>query len=226
MSPSRLHSVVFDVNETLVDLSGLRQVFADLELPVNSLEWWFAALLRDGIALAASGEYGSFASLAGAALDEITVSSGRRTSPLAVTTLLSAFAELPLHADVAPAFARLDAMDVPVLALTNGDAAIARGFFKRAGLDSLVAVHSVEAVQLWKPRPEAYRHLAHEVGVEPRLLAMVASHPWDLHGASMVGFSTAWVNRDRRTFPTVFPPPDVEANTLGDVVERLIEYLG
>lgn len=225
MSALRLHSVVFDVNETLVDLSGLRQVFDNLELPAYSLEWWFAALLRDGMALAASGEFGSFASLAGAALDEITVSSGRRASPGAVTSLLGAFSELSLHADVASAFERLAELEVPILALTNGSAATTRGFFERAGLDSLVVVHSVEAVKLWKPRPEAYRYLAQEVGVEPRRLAMVAAHPWDLHGASKVGYSTAWVNRDRRLFPDVFHPPDVEANTLGDVVERLVEYL-
>jgi 2-haloacid dehalogenase len=90
----------------------------------------------------------------------------------------------------------------------------------------LVVVHSVEAVQLWKPRPEAYRYLAQEVGVAPRRLAMVAGHPWDLHGAAKVGYATAWVNRDRRLFPEVFDTPDVEANTLGDVVERLVEYLG
>ncbi|HVB00750.1 MAG TPA: hypothetical protein VNE42_05760, partial [Acidimicrobiales bacterium] len=70
MLTSGPQAIVFDVNETLVDLSRLRLIFDDLKMPPHSLEWWFAILLRDGMALAASGDYGSFASLAGVALDE------------------------------------------------------------------------------------------------------------------------------------------------------------
>ena len=47
--------VVFDVNETLSDLSPMADRFADLGVPGSMAEQWFAALLRDGFALTAAG---------------------------------------------------------------------------------------------------------------------------------------------------------------------------
>lgn len=47
--------VVFDVNETLSDLSPLSARFADLGVPESMARLWFTAVLRDGLALAATG---------------------------------------------------------------------------------------------------------------------------------------------------------------------------
>lgn len=223
MLRNRPRAVVFDVNETLVDLAGLRSTFDDLNMSPHSLEWWFATLLRDGMALAASGDYGSFASLAGVALDEIMSACGRETPPGARKHILDAFADLDVHPDVAPAFERLTKVGLPILALTNGNEHITRVLLERASLKSLVShVYSVEAVRLWKPRAEAYSYVAHEFGVAAQDLAMIATHPWDLHGASSVGFITAWVNRDERVFPDTFHPPDLAADNLVDLIELLL----
>jgi 2-haloacid dehalogenase len=51
---------IFDVNETLSDLSPLGDRFEELGAPGGLLPGWFAATLRDGIALAASGAYADF----------------------------------------------------------------------------------------------------------------------------------------------------------------------
>lgn len=223
MLTSGPQAIVFDVNETLVDLSRLQLIFDDLKMPPHSLEWWFAILLRDGMALAASGDYGSFASLAGVALDEIMSANGRDTPPGASARILAQFAELDVHPDVTPAFQRLAKVGLPILALTNGREFITRDLLERAALTSFVShVYSVEAVQLWKPRVEAYRYIANEVGVEPPDLAMVAAHPWDLHGASSAGFITAWVNRNERIFPDVFHLPNFAADNLVDLIEHLL----
>jgi len=223
MLTGRPQAIVFDVNETLVDLSRLRLIFDDLKMPPHSLEWWFATLLRDGMALAASGDYGSFASLAGVALDEIMSACGSGTPPGARARILAQFAELDVHPDVAPAFERLAKVGLPILALTNGSERITRDVLERSALTSFVShVYSVEAVQLWKPRVEAYRYIADEVGLAPQSLAMVAAHPWDLHGAWSAGFITAWVNRHERVFPDVFHPPDFAAGNLVDLTEHLL----
>ena len=46
--------VVFDVNETLSDMSPMARRFADVGAPEHLAKLWFATLLRDGFALTAA----------------------------------------------------------------------------------------------------------------------------------------------------------------------------
>lgn len=59
--------VVFDVNETLSDMTPMGQRFADVGLPGHPAKLWFASLLRDGFALTASGDREQFSVLGGEA---------------------------------------------------------------------------------------------------------------------------------------------------------------
>ncbi|KJF16953.1 haloacid dehalogenase type II [Acidithrix ferrooxidans] len=215
--------VVFDVNETLFDLSALRPNFEAMGLPSYALDWWFAVVLRDGFALAAAGDASAFVSLVEIALDEVFASFGRNPPTDVAAGLLDAFRELPAHADVGPAFRRLVQANIPVVALTNGSASVTAGLIERASLSHLVThVLSVDSVGYWKPRPEAYHFASREVGVEAGRLAMVAAHPWDLNGASRAGLVTGWVNRTERPWPRAFTQPHVETSTLDGVIDRLL----
>jgi 2-haloacid dehalogenase len=63
--------VVFDVNETLSDLSGMAERFADVGAPGHLAALWFASVLRDGFALTAAGATPRFAELATGLLDAV-----------------------------------------------------------------------------------------------------------------------------------------------------------
>lgn len=219
----RPHAVALDVNETLFDLSALRPRFEAIGLPEHALEWWFAVLLRDGLALAASGGSAPFPTLATQALEEVFSLVGRKASPDLFAELLAGFAELPPHPDVVPGLERLADAGIPAVALTNGSTEVTAGLVRRAGISSLVAhVFSVDTVGHWKPRPEPYQYAASRLGVQPPRLAMVAVHPWDLHGAASAGLVTGWVNRGGRAYPSAFVRPNVEERSLDGVVERLL----
>ncbi|MFE1587031.1 hypothetical protein ACFW6Q_15220 [Streptomyces sp. NPDC058737] len=60
--------LVFDVNETLTDMSALAPRLADVGLPGQLLPQWFAGVLRDGIALTLAGGRADFATVARDAL--------------------------------------------------------------------------------------------------------------------------------------------------------------
>lgn len=60
--------IVFDVNETLSDLSPIRERFEDLGAPAHLAAPWFAGLLRDGFVLTITGDNPAFADLAAASL--------------------------------------------------------------------------------------------------------------------------------------------------------------
>src|SRR5260370_30027679 len=66
--PVRPAAVAFDVIETLMPLEPLRDLFAAVGLPRHLLELWFTRTLRDGIALAATGDYAPFRQVAAHAL--------------------------------------------------------------------------------------------------------------------------------------------------------------
>jgi 2-haloacid dehalogenase len=52
--------VVFDVNETLSDMSPLWQRFLEVGAPELTAKLWFASLLRDAFALTAAGSTARF----------------------------------------------------------------------------------------------------------------------------------------------------------------------
>ena len=85
--------VAFDVNETLVDLEGLRPRLEAAGAPGHLLERWFAATLRDGVSLAAAGGYADFADVATANLRDLAGAE-------AADQLIGWFSELDLKLDV------------------------------------------------------------------------------------------------------------------------------
>ena len=56
--------IVFDVNETLSDMSPMAERSTDVGAPAQLAKLWFATLLRDGFALTAAGASRPFAELA------------------------------------------------------------------------------------------------------------------------------------------------------------------
>lgn len=220
-------AVAFDVNETLTDLAPLTEVFARWGLEGITVRWWFAVLLRDGFAVAATGGTALFSDLAEAALDELAAASGRSLPRGAGDEVADAWGRLSVHRDVLPALERLRAAGIPAFALTNGSVAPTRQILAAAGVvDLFTGILSVDDVGHWKPRPEPYRYLAEVAGVSPERVALVAVHPWDLHGAASAGLTTGWANRDGRRYPSMFRTPTVQSAVLDGVIERLVALGG
>jgi 2-haloacid dehalogenase len=59
----------------------------------------------------------------------------------------------------------------------------------------LDAVLSVDAIRIYKPRPEVYTLATEHFKVAPGEVVFVSSNRWDVMGAAAFGFRTAWVNR-------------------------------
>lgn len=210
--------IALDVIETLFPLEPIRQRFVDAGQPPHVLDVWFARLLRDAFALAATDTYRPFGEVAAAAL--------RSTADLdddAIGRVLAGFTELDPHPDVVPAVRRARDEGVRVVTLTNGSARNTAALLERSGIDQDVEqVLSVDDVRRWKPAAEIYRHAATSTGVEPEQVALVAAHAWDTHGAHLAGLTTGWIARLEPEFPTIYAPPDVTGNDLAEVVEGLL----
>lgn len=213
--------LVFDVNETLSDMSPMAARFAAVGAPEHLATSWFASLLRDGFALTATGANPSFAALGSEALRNVLAG---RVADLegAVEHVMAGFAGLPVHPDVVEGITALAATGASLVTLSNGSTSVAQGLVDRNGLaDAFDSLLSVEDAPRWKPAAEAYRY-ALEVCSTPADEAMlVAVHPWDVHGAHEAGLATAWVNRRGGGYPSYFTRPDLEVASLVELAARL-----
>lgn len=217
--------VVLDVNETLSDLEPLRSRFTEVGAPGHLLETWFASTLRDGIALAAAGSARTFPEVGAAVLTGLLSHLDTLLVAVddAVATVLGGVTSLDVHPDVPAGLRALASGGVRVVTLTNGSLPQSEGLLERAGVAELVDRRlSVDDAGRWKPHPDAYRYAAEQCAVPLERCAMVAVHPWDLHGASAVGMTTGWIDRRGTPWPDVFSKADVTGSTLGEVVHHLL----
>jgi 2-haloacid dehalogenase len=148
-------AVAFDVIETLMPLEPLRDRFTAAGLQAHLLELWFTRTLRDGIALAATGDYAPFGEVAAQAL---RIASGHRAGEAAAGQVMAGLEELPAHPDVLPAARLLAGAGIRLACLTNGSAAVTATFVQRAGLGPHIErVISVAEIGTWKPPAAVYR---------------------------------------------------------------------
>ena len=80
-STGRRRILVFDVNETLLDINALEPHFARAFGSGQVLREWFSTLLLYSNVASLSGPYADFGAIAGAALDMVAESRGDRVAP-------------------------------------------------------------------------------------------------------------------------------------------------
>lgn len=218
--------VVLDVNETLSDLEPLRARFTGVGAPAHLLDTWFAGTLRDGFALAASGSARPFPQVGSAVLTGLLSQVTGLTVPVeqAVAEVMTGIAALDVHPDVPAGLRALADASVRVVTLTNGSLSQSEQLLERAGVADLVERRlSVDDAGRWKPHPDAYAYAADQCGVPLERCAMVAVHPWDLHGAARVGMTCGWIDRRSTPWPAVFERPAVKDTTLSAVARGLVD---
>ncbi len=215
--------LIFDVNETLSDMSSMAQRFDDVGAPSQLAATWFAGLLRDGFALTAVDSSDSFAQLAAESLRVVLHGLPLdRAAEDAVIHIMDGFARLPVHADVLEGIEALGGLGIRLVTLSNGSAAVAEALFDRAGIRThFERLLSVEDAGRWKPAPEAYAYALQQCGVDAADAMLVAVHPWDIDGASRAGLGTAWLNRTGGPYPEYFKAPDLRVVSLPDLAEQL-----
>jgi 2-haloacid dehalogenase len=221
--PRRPALLLFDVNETLSDMSPMGRRFEDVGAPAHLAKTWFAGLLRDGFALTAAGTSEAFAQIAAEAL-RVTLHGlplDRGTDD-AVQHVMQGFADLPVHTDVPDGIRALEGLGIRLATLSNGFTSVAEAVFDRAGIRGHFEVLlSVEDAGVWKPAAGAYAHALGRCGVDPMDAMLVAVHPWDVDGAARAGLTTAWINRSGGPYPGYFRGPDLTARSLTDLAGQL-----
>ncbi len=224
-----VRTIVFDVNETLLDLAPLKQAVGDaLDGRSDLLPLWFTTMLQYSLVESMTGNYRDFAHIGVGALMMIGEKEGIAVDRAAAeAAIIEPIRDLPAHPDVAPALRALSGDGFVLTALTNSSTEGVTAQLTNAGIiDMFDHVLSTEAVQAFKPDPRPYRHALAISRVSPPEALMVAAHAWDLVGARHVGMQTAFVSRPGATlYPNVDKPDHVVAD-LAELVTDLTDRDG
>ena len=216
--------LVFDVNETLLDMSALdphfQRVFGDTQVRVE----WFQTMLHSAFLTTITGPYKPFGEHFRAALAITALRRNLRVSPEDERAILASVRTLPAHPDVRPALERLRSAGFRLAALTNSTAEVEEAQLRNAKLaDLFEKALSADAGKRLKPAAEAYTNAARELAVEPTQMRMVAAHVWDVQGAMRAGCAAAFVERPGAMWNPLLERPDIVGPDLEEIARSVIE---
>ncbi|WP_088921958.1 haloacid dehalogenase type II [Granulosicoccus antarcticus] len=221
--------IVFDVNETLLDITTLEPVFNRLFCDATLLREWFAQLVLYSQTMTLSGLYTPFGELAIGTLRMLASIHGVVVSERDIDEMRQLLGSMPAHPDAAPALERLHKAGFRLVTLTNSASASSPTALEQAGLAQYFEQSfSVEAVRKFKPAPETYQLVADELQVQPAQLCLVACHLWDTIGAQAAGYRGAFLTRPHNAFLPAdnVLVPDISASELASLADQIIARWG
>ncbi len=218
--------LVFDLNETLLDMSSLDRTFGQIfgtDDGSTIRKQWFHKVLELFLTATVVAEYRSFDKLTDDALQVIALQRGAEASADDRAALKSAQEKISAYADVRPGLERLGEAGFTVATLTNSTKHAATKLLEHAGLeDSLDSVLSADSVERYKPAREAYEYAARELDVKPGGILLVAAHAWDIAGARAAGCKAAFIARPEKALSPGTPQPQFRARDIVDLAGQLV----
>jgi 2-haloacid dehalogenase len=215
--------LVFDVNETLLDLAAFDPHFQRVFGDAGMRRAWFAQMIQSALVATVTGAYRTFAEVGAAALAMTAEQAGVELREEDRDAVAGQLRRLPAHPEVPGALERLRQAGYRLAALTNSTEQVARAQLEHAGLiGSFEQVLSADAVRRLKPAPEPYRFAAGRMGVPVGGVRLVAAHAWDVVGATRAGCAAAFVARPGKVLDPLAEPPDVVGADLAEVAERIL----
>ncbi len=222
-----LRTILFDINETVLDLAGLRPAFVNLFQGAVPLELWFSNLLQSSVVALTTGLETNFKDLARANLLKLLEKHQLSAKEGEIEHFLQGFATLPPHGDVKPALEMLKRNNFKTIAFSNSAITLLESQIRSAGLnahfDQLI---SVEEVKSFKPDPKVYRHAAATLGQDPGDLMLVAVHDWDTHGALSAGLNAAFLERGPGLYNPLYRKPAITGKTMIELAQKIIKEYG
>lgn len=219
------HVLVFDVNETLLDIDALAGYFAQIFEDAAVLRTWFAELVLYSMTLTLAGYYADFFALGRATLQMIAATRGRQIGDAELSTLEEAMRTMPAHPDAATGLQRLQENGFRLVTLTNSPHRSDSGSpLDNAGLTRhFERQFSVDTFKVFKPATHLYRRVAADLGVDTESCMMVAAHSWDLIGARSAGMRTALITRpgNAALIAEGVPHPDLIVDNVVDLADQL-----
>jgi 2-haloacid dehalogenase len=217
--------LVFDVNETLIDIDSIGPLFERIFGDPRTLRQWFDQLVLYSMTTTIAEHYVDFFSLGQGLLQMLADIHHVELAEADVREIRQHMLTMPAHPDVADGLAILCDNGFRLITLTNSPPNPAGPSpLDQAGLGRFFERQlSVDALRMYKPAQPVYRYVCDELRVAAPDCMMVAAHVWDTMGAQSAGFSAALITRPGNAPLPIdgLRQPDVVATDLRDLADQL-----
>jgi len=216
--------ILFDINETVLNLSILKPTFKQYFRDENHMDRWFSMLLHSSTVCLVTDVKTDFKSLALAALKSIAGRLALTLSDEEYANILNTLASLPAHSDIKPALVKLRAAGFTLIAFSNSSSSLLSSQLTNAGLNEYFDdAISVESAGTFKPSNNAYQYAVNKLAVPAKDIRLVAAHDWDTHGALSAGLKAAFIDRFGAPYNPLYITPDIIASTMEGIAEQIIK---
>jgi 2-haloacid dehalogenase len=215
--------IVFDVNETLLDLRTMEPTFERIFGERGAMRLWFANLVMYSLALSVAGSYVPFTDIGSAAMKMLADTQGIKIDGADKEELKERFSTMPPYPEVPAALLKLRHAGFRLFTLTNNLVEVQSRQLEQGGIANLFErCFSVDSVKFYKPSPQTYAYVEKQLGVSSSQLCLIACHTWDTLGAVAAGWEAALVKRAGNDVLGVGPQPQIVGDDLNDVADQLI----
>jgi 2-haloacid dehalogenase len=214
--------IVFDVNETLLDLQTMEPTFQRIFGDKSAMRLWFTHLIMYSAALTAAGCYVPFTDIGSAVMKMLADIQGIKIRDADREELTEKFSTMPPHRDVPAGLRKLRDAGFRLFTLTDNLLEVQTRQLEHGGIvEFFERRFSADGVKHHKPSRQAYAYVETELHVEPSRLCLIACHTWDTLGALAAGWEAVLIKRPGNDVLGVGPQPHMVGNDLIDVADQL-----
>jgi len=225
MNKDTLPIILFDVNETLLDMSALKKKINSLLNSTKGFRIWFGMLLQYSLVDNCTNNYHDFSAIADAALDMAAKALKAEIDQKEKKEALQTIKELSAYDDVPNGLQLLKENGFRLATLTNSPAATLSAQLQHAKLtEYFEATLSIDAIRKYKPDLETYQWAAKQLSVNLSDAILVAAHGWDIAGALQAGLQAAFIEREGQSLYPLSPKPTFTGKDLVEIANKIIAH--
>lgn len=225
MNNNNLPLIVFDVNETLLDMSALKNKINSLLGSTKGFRIWFGMLLHYTLVDNCTNNYHDFSAIANATLSMTAKALKTDVDEKVKKAALATIIELPAYPDVPKGLQLLKENGFRLATLTNSPSATLTAQLQYAKLtEYFEATFSIDTIKKYKPALETYTWATKQLSVDVTDAMLVAAHGWDIAGALQAGMQAAFIEREGQSLYPLSPKPTFTGKDLVDIANKIIAH--
>jgi 2-haloacid dehalogenase len=215
--------LIFDVNETLLDMSLLKKKVNDLLNSTKGFRIWFGMLLQYSLVDNCTNSYHNFTTIADATLDMAAKALETEINEKDKKEALQTINELSAYDDVPKGLKQLKENGFRLATLTNSPARTLAAQLQNAKLtEYFEATFSIDSIRKYKPALETYMWAVEQMSVNTSDALLVAAHGWDIAGAMQAGLQAAFIEREGQSLYSLSEKPQFTGRDLTEIADSLI----
>ena len=217
--------IIFDVNETLLDMSPLKNKINGLLGSNKGFRIWFGMLLQYSLVDNCTHNYHDFSAIADATLDMAAKALKTEIEEKEKKEALQTIKDLSAYDDVPKGLQKLKDNGFRLATLTNSPAATLSAQLQHAKLTEYFELAlSVDTIRKYKPALETYQWATEQLKVNVSDAMLIAAHGWDIAGALQAGLQTAFIERKGQSLYPLTQQPNFTGKDLKELANDIIAH--